>query len=267
MKRLKKSVALVTTAALLAGSAGSLGTGLTVSYAAEPNLLVDMDFENLQADQEITGDYAKASGTYTIGESYAVDGHALHLDGQSQFLSVTGLDGGSLLTGQKELTISYEAKHERTQTNWIAYAEADSSKKPAWGAERYIGILQNNGTLSAERYHNTGGRPAVASTQASNDWMHVDVVLSQTDTAIYVNGEEKSRVDSSYPIDKLLGDSSSLYIGRANWGNGEYFQGLIDNFRIYDKALNGDEVTDQYQDFALEYATGLLTLTEQTDRS
>ena len=55
MKRLKKSVALVTTAALLAGSAGSLGTGLTVSYAAEPNLLVDMDFENLQADQEIPG--------------------------------------------------------------------------------------------------------------------------------------------------------------------------------------------------------------------
>lgn len=267
MKRLKKSVALVTTAALLAGSAGSLGTGLTVSYAAEPNLLVDMDFENLQADQEITGDYAKASGTYTIGESYAVDGHALHLDGQSQFLSVTGLDGGSLLTGQKELTISYEAKHERTQTNWIAYAEADSSKKPAWGAERYIGILQNNGTLSAERYYNTGGRPAVASTQASNDWMHVDVVLSQTDTAIYVNGEEKSRVDSSYPIDKLLGDSSSLYIGRANWGNGEYFQGLIDNFRIYDKALNGDEVTAQYQDFALEYDTGMLTLPEQTDRS
>lgn len=267
MKRLKKSVALVTTAALLAGTAGSLGTGLTVSHAAEPNLLVDMDFENLQADQEITGDHAKATGTYTIGKSYAVDGHALHLDGRGQFLNVTGLDGGSLLTGQKELTISYEAKHERTETNWIAYAEADSSKKPAWGVERYIGILQDNGTLTAERYHNNGGRPTSASTQVSNDWMHVDVVLSQTDTAIYVNGEEKSRVDSSYPVDELLGESSILQIGKANWGNGEYFQGLIDNFRIYDKALNGDEISAQYQDYALEYDTGMLTLPEQTDRS
>ena len=57
----------------------------------------------------------KASGTYTLAD---VDGKkAIYLDGSAtNYLNVTNSDGSSLLTGKEELTISFEAKPDRTAT-------------------------------------------------------------------------------------------------------------------------------------------------------
>ena len=75
--------------------------------------------------------------------------------------------------------------------------------------------------------------------------MHVDAVLSKTDTTIYVNGVKESSAESSYTLPELLGDSSILQIGKANWGNGEYAQASIDNLKIYGKALTQTEVENE----------------------
>ena len=82
----------------------------------EAELLLDFDFENLSAGQDIVTDTAKASGGYTLTDSYE-GGSALHLDGTAaQWLNVTAADGSSLLTGLEEMTVSYDIKNERTAT-------------------------------------------------------------------------------------------------------------------------------------------------------
>lgn len=214
--------------------------------AEEPDaeLLLDFDFEGLSAGQTITTETASASGGYTLTTSY--DGsQALHLDGtSSQWLNVTKAGGTSLLTGQDEITISYDIKNERDGTNWAFFA-APNTTTQEYQTEHYIGCMHNGGTLTAERYNNSGSRPASASASAGNDWVHIDVVHSAEDTAIYVNGVESSRVASSYSLTDILGNNSILQIGKANWTTGEYSQFSMDNLKIWGGALTAEEILQQ----------------------
>lgn len=218
----------------------------------EAELLLDFDFENLSAGQDIVTETAKAVGGYTLTGSYEGSGDALHLDGTSaQWLDVTNASGGSLLTGVEEMTVSYDIKNERTATNWAFFA-APNRNTQLNKTEHYIGFLHNNGNLTVERYNNTSGRPENPTTSVGNDWVHIDVVFTSGDTAIYVNGVEKARMDSSYSLLDILGGSSILQIGKANWASGEYTQASMDNLKIWDKALTADEIIEKVPDLFLQ---------------
>ena len=100
MKQWKKVMACMTAAALTAGPPGFVGTGTEVVHAAglEESLLLDFDFENLTAGDEINGGNAKAVGNYALAESYEGAGTALYLDGSAgNFLTVTDQEDKSLL--------------------------------------------------------------------------------------------------------------------------------------------------------------------------
>ncbi|WP_440322185.1 family 43 glycosylhydrolase, partial [Laedolimicola sp.] len=218
-------------------------------------LLAAFDFNDVTA-AGFEGGNAKATGSYSQKESYEGAGKALYLDGSStNFLTVTDKAGKSLLTGVEELTVSFELKPDRTNTNWAFYAAPNENKQTA-GQEKYLGILQNNGTLTAERYKNSGSRPANASVKTGSNWRHVDVVVSKTATVIYVDGVKQSEVKSTYNLRDILGSNSVLYIGKANWGSGEYYKGWLDNLQIYSKALTEEElqakVSDAYKNYAAD---------------
>ena len=107
--------------------------GLASMAWAEPeedagtSLLADFSFDD--ENDALAGGNAKASGNYTLTDSYD-GGKALHLDGSSsQYLTVTGSDGSSLLTGVEEMTVSYDIKNERTGTNWAVYAAPTAGKE------------------------------------------------------------------------------------------------------------------------------------------
>ena len=114
-------------------------------------------------------------------------GKALYLDGSASYLDLKKSDGSSLLTGQKEITISFEAKPARTDTNWGFYAAPNANKQDA-NKEHYIGALIKGGSTTIERYNNNGSRPASAAAVTGTDWSHVDVVLTEAETILYVDG-------------------------------------------------------------------------------
>lgn len=63
MKKTKKGIALLTMSAVLAGIVPAGTIGLQDVHAADiPKALVDFDFEELKANQEIETDTAKATG-------------------------------------------------------------------------------------------------------------------------------------------------------------------------------------------------------------
>ncbi len=79
-------------------------------------------------------------------------------------------------------------------------------------------------------------------------WYHVVGVRDYgTSLKLYVNGEEVgSGVDNT-------GDSTSnkdFYIGQRSDTGGLYFDGLLDNVRIYNRVLTGSEVSDLYDNEA-----------------
>jgi len=214
----------------------------------DEKVLADFNFDDDSTG--FTSENAKAEGTYTLKDSYnEAAGKALYLDGSSSnYLTVKGTDGKALLAGAKELTISYEAKPDRTGTNWVLYA-APGSSAPTYQSETYLGIMQKSGSTTLERYKNSGSRPTNPSASTGNDWARVDIVMTETDTKMYVNGKAVSKEDSSYALSDIVGKNGILQIGKANWGSGEYYKGWIDNLRIESRALSADEVKELASDF------------------
>lgn len=214
----------------------------------EQKVLAEFDFNKDGAGFE--SENAKATGKYSLKDSYDEKaGKALYLDGSSnQFLTVTDKAGKSLLTGAKELTISFELKPDRTATNWVMYAAPDKNA-PTYMSEKYIGVMNDGTSTKVERFNNAGERPAAPYANTGADWVHMDLVLSKTATTIYVNGKQISSEPSSYSLTGILGNNSILQIGKANWSSGEYFKGWIDNFRIENRALDAERIKELAADF------------------
>lgn len=70
-------------------------------------------------------------------------------------------------------------------------------------------------------------------------WTHVAIVMNSPDMTLYVNG---SYVDSAQPADRIT-DLNVEYFGRGYTGAaGTYFDGQIDQFRIWNKSLTQSEI-------------------------
>ncbi|MDD6550515.1 MAG: family 43 glycosylhydrolase [Lachnospiraceae bacterium] len=209
-------------------------------------LSFDDEADSLTGNGVKAADVSGAGFTLTEGKS----GKALTLDGsKKQYLTLTKEDGSALLSGKNELTISFWSKTKKSGTNWAFYAAPDENA-PTYQKETYLGITDplNGNIITVERYKNTDSRPsnASASDPWNDEWKYVTVVESADRSIIYINGRKMSEVPSDKSLSDIFGTDGIVQIGKANWGNGEYFTGSIDELRIYDKALNSDEVTALY---------------------
>ena len=175
-------------------------------------------------------------------------------NGEKQFLTLTKKDGSALLTGLNEMTVNYYSKTKAgSGTQWIMYASG-SEDAPSYGQEKYIGIidpLNGGGEINIERYYNTnGGRSAVNKYDFSDiddEWKMVTVVFRKDKTELYVNGELVSTIDSSASLKKIFGENGIVQIGKANWGGGEYTTAQIDEFTIFNRPIEEDEVKALYE--------------------
>ena len=214
-----------------------------------PEVLADFNFDAEPAEGEaFDGGNAKASGTYTLVDHGT--GKALKLDGTSQFLNVTAKDDTSLLTGVKEMTVSFQINPGQSRTNWGFFA-APNANQQLYRSEKYLGIFDDNGKIAAQRFNsNAQDRPDSPEYAAGeNKWSYITVVYAEDETILYVNGVEAGREASSVSIPELLGDNSILYIGKSTWTSGEYMTGLIDNYKIVSRVMTAEEIAAE----ALKY--------------
>lgn len=251
----------------------------------ESGELISLNFDN--ADLTSTSTYGKAQALGTaVFET--VDGRsALKLGGSNATaIKLTDANGNSLLTGQKNLTIAFKVKPTATSTSWWFYAAPNDSAQ-TYQQEKYIGALGGNGTLTFERYNNSGSRSVSASgAYTVNEWNDVMISIDDGASTIYVNGSIIGTAESTVDISSMLGTSSVAYIGKANWGTGEYATGYIDDFVIYNKPVTNplaqisigdttavtenitvpviENVTWETSDAAVVTAAGVVTRADET---
>ncbi|TVS15189.1 MAG: hypothetical protein EA424_16970 [Planctomycetaceae bacterium] len=67
-------------------------------------------------------------------------------------------------------------------------------------------------------------------------WVHLAAVFEQPQITTYVNGKQVGSATWDYPV----GHSGPMHVGR--WAGAASHQGLVDDVRIYGRALTGDQV-------------------------
>ena len=86
----------------------------------------------------------------------------------------------------------------------------------------------------------------------NNDtWYHLAATWDGITMTVYINGNEQNSKD--WTGSGTLGDSTLLYIGE--WFNSGQvsFTGILDNIRVYNRALSGTEIKTQYEQGETKY--------------
>ncbi|WP_018750585.1 chitobiase/beta-hexosaminidase C-terminal domain-containing protein [Paenibacillus sanguinis] len=218
-------------------------TVLVPPMDAGDHLIADFNFDDPSSGLEGGGAKAVVQGLASYGDSLPGQGKAAKIH-NGFWLNVTQDDGTTpLLAGLDEITISYDSQTSGG-SGWVFFAAPDTSTQ-TYLSERYLGILDKQDSLTVERYNNSGARPESAKAPAGAEWKHVDVVVSATDTKLYIDGQLVSSIASSHTLTDILTSSGGIFqLGKGNWGSGEYYEGMIDNFQVFNKALTEAELVE-----------------------
>jgi hypothetical protein len=229
--------ATVTVTATTAGATGSPKTipvTLTVSPATSANLIGAWGFD--ETTGTTAGDASGRNNTGTItGATRSTAGKfggALSFNGTSNWVTVPDADVLDLTTGM-------------TMEAWV--------RPTATGALwRTVMLKEQPGSLIYALYAGDAtGRPAMdvfttadlgfSGTAATplNAWTHLAATYDGTTQRLYVNGVQ---VATRATTGSIRASTGVLRIGGNNSWTNEWFAGLIDEVRLYNKALTAAEI-------------------------
>jgi hypothetical protein len=119
----------------------------------------------------------------------------------------------------------------------------------------FLTTYQNQKTPNSVRFAisaaGTSGEEQISSTGrlTTAAWHHVAVVLDAGATytgTLYVDGVAAGTNAAMTLRPSSLGNTSNNWIGRSAYTADPYFAGLIDDFRVYNRALSAAEITALY---------------------
>lgn len=238
-----KTVLLGLSAVLLLGLAGAALTDAApgaknepASLDTDPHLVGRWTFDGASGTTAADASKHGHNGSLKGGLAFEKDsaagrlGKALKLDGKDGMVEVTGYKG---VSGVRPRTVAAWIKTKSSRGEIMSWGQDDFGKMFIFGFIRgRIGLTPGGGYL----YMN----------DPVNDdaWHHVAVVVVETKrpnlhdhVKLYKDGEPAAIHDIGlldlWPVD--TGAALDLRIGRR-------FGGLIDDVRLYDRPLSGDEI-------------------------
>ena len=208
------------------------------AHAVDPSdesLILYFSFDELNGDT--VTDHSQYGNDGTIAgapESVAGKfGNALKLNGQSDWVEVPHAD---ILTVDENVTV-------------MAWINAGRHQGP--NSERWQGILsKGNGPRSYSFYTefpseclhlSAGGSGSVCTgVVALNEWQHVVAHVDNGTHRYWLNGESVGEFGGRNPLPGTA-DTAAVLVGKTHENNRE-FLGLIDEVRIWNRALSEDEI-------------------------
>jgi hypothetical protein len=79
-------------------------------------------------------------------------------------------------------------------------------------------------------------------TLSAGAWQHVAVTVSGSVGTLYMNGAKVATSSGMTLNGSSLGVTTQTWLGRSEFGNDPYIDGLLDDFRIYNRALSSAEM-------------------------
>ena len=203
---------------------------------------------NIVAEYEMEDNLLDSSGNGLNGEpngvvSYAAgkSGMALVLDGNDNFVD---LPIGNLVSTLTDCTISTWVNWAGTSDTWTRVFDfGTGTATNFWLSPR----TNTNQIRAAIKLSDAVGEQQangnVGSLEGDN-WQHLAVVIKTGDPntmSLYLNGDLIGVNNNLTTLPEDLGVTTQNYLGKSQWPD-PYFDGMIDDFRIYDRALSAGEV-------------------------
>ena len=221
---------------------GALSQGLVVYYPCEQasgSALPDLSGNSRSATLVSSGTGGAAGYSFATGKV----GKALYLNSASDAHVVlpTGL-----LANACEATIAA----------WV-FLNNQSTWQRIWtfspGGNVYMFLTTNNDTTGVVRTgitltaNNADQQSVDGPTELpTRVWTYVAVVLGPAGLALYVDGVQVAASSSVTLRPTDMGKTLYDYIGRSNFSWDPYFDGNIDEFRVYNRALSPAEIQALY---------------------
>ena len=216
--------------------------------------VLNMPFEaNGGSESTTTKDYSDNSNDGTVSgatwsSSSGVDSNgAYSFDGTDDYILVPD---SSSIEPQEAITISAWIYADDISTNqyYQIFRKED-------GSNRILFSFQNYGTVLAWGL-NTGAYEeldvSISDTDYEGQWVHLVATYDGADKKLYRNGVQIGTVQDTDGL--TTGGSADACIGCGSF-SGEYFDGLIDEFMIFDRALSADQISHLYNSGTPDFGT------------
>lgn len=196
------------------------------------------------------------NGTLVNGPMWSggIAGNALYFDGTDD--NVTVMDSNSLDLSNA-FTLSAWVNPATTFTDFRSILVKNYKYYLYASVAGYCGDGSPLGGFS-EITNNTVCQPAPL---PINTWTHLSVASDGSTLTLYRNGVA---VATASVVETLSPSTGTLQVGGSQYG--EYFQGLIDEVRVYNRALTNSEIQTIYQQAAVNLPVDY-SLSNSGDRS
>jgi len=224
--KMKKIISALLISATLAGTA--------VPITAEPkDAIISITFDD--------------GNGYDLNGAVLEDGRngkALSLDGISQYSEITDTSKLNSLTDEFSISVWFYPKDNEA---WERIYDIGT------GIDKYIFLTPSTSfSVGKPRFvvKNNNVEQIIDSSRDCriNQWNNIVVTRKNGLTIMYLNGVEAGRTTAITYNFADIGATTQNYLGKSIYENDPKFNGMIDDFEVYDKALTGEEIKEMAGD-------------------
>lgn len=208
--------------------------------------MIYYSFDDGNGDTVIDGSGNEKHGRLVGSATWSSDGHsggALLLPGTEGYVRLPN----NVIKDMNEMTIALWVK---LSANELWSRVFDFS-----GGKGFMYLTLNAGSPEKHmRFSIYAGNPQTEpilvypnDTLALGTWTHIAVTSSQTEYSLYIDGQKKVTLPVTHlPMDIGVDELDASYLGKSQFPD-PYFNGLLDEFCLYNRALTEEEIIALYE--------------------
>ena len=197
-------------------------------------LIAYYPFNGNANDESGNENHGTVHGATLIEDRFGNADSAYHFDGTDDYISVT--DSESIRSPSSQWTVTAWVNN----SDWFVTNYSWSVVVSKGVNSRQYGLAYtNNGIFSVLATESNFPTVTTNFNFSLNTWYFIATLWNEGNTKVYINGE--SILDTNETNLSVV-NHEALEIGRDQPGSTEYMIGMIDNIRIYNRALSESEI-------------------------
>ncbi|MGO4730158.1 immunoglobulin-like domain-containing protein [Paenibacillus sp. 2KB_22] len=228
-------------------------TDPVVHYSFDANTVNGTTLNDISGN----GHHATLVGGATINEEDRIGktGGALELNGSTGYVKLPDHLIQSL--NLEKATFSTWVQMDKNQANQRIFDFASETGRQVNRNTMYLSTQGDTGSLEfavvtpfTEKFSNDSTKLGSdykyavrnAGLLPTKTWQHVAITMDEFDAVLYVNGQEVKRSSTFNVEPRMLLETTMNYIGKSRNSSHNLFDGKLDDFRIYNRALSVEEI-------------------------